>query len=387
MSPSRNIPAWLRPTSDHPPPPPQPPSTQSPSPLVSGDPNLTTCLYQTDHGVFYLTWSRTFLGGHSLNLFLHSQDYYNRSSPLSFSSADLSLSSAVSFHLNLNTLAFWRRRGSRSVSPKIQVFWDLTRAKFDSGSEPRSGFYVAVIVDGEMGLLVGDSVKEAYARVRSAKPPTNPQALLLRKEHVFGARVFSTKARFGGKSREISIDCRVDEDARLCFSVDSKQVLQIKRLRWKFRGNERVEIDGVPVQISWDVYNWLFQSKTSGEGGHAVFMFRFESDPEAEDERREVEEEERNRNGVVVWKPKQCGSSLGIKGIAEWRKMKRRFVKSKRSSSSSSISMSSASSACSSSVMEWASSADEAEYGGGGSSGNGAGNGLGFSLLVYAWIK
>ncbi|KAH0861110.1 hypothetical protein Bca4012_046474 [Brassica carinata] len=388
MSPSRNIPAWLRPTSDHPPP--HPP--QSPSPLVSGDPNLTTCLYQTDHGVFYLTWSRTFLGGHSLNLFLHSQDYYNRSSPLSFSSADLSLSSAVSFHLNLNTLAFWRRRGSRSVSPKIQVFWDLTRAKFDSGSEPRSGFYIAVVVDGEMGLLVGDSVKEAYSRVKSAKPPTNPQALLLRKEHVFGARVFSTKARFGGKSREISIDCRVDEDARLCFSVDSKQVLQIKRLRWKFRGNEKVEIDGVPVQISWDVYNWLFQqSKSSGEGGHAVFMFRFESDPEAEEE--EEQERSKNKNDVVVWKPKpkpkqkQCGSSLGIKGIAEWRKMKRRFVKSKRSSSSSSISMSSASSACSSSVMEWASSADEAEYGGGGSSGAGAGYGLGFSLLVYAWIK
>ncbi|ESQ41052.1 hypothetical protein EUTSA_v10015286mg [Eutrema salsugineum] len=387
MSPSRQISAWLRPSSDHnhPPPPSQSPS----SPLVSGDPNLTTCLYQTDHGVFYLTWSRTFLGGHSLNLFLHSQDYYNHSSPLSFSSADLSLSSAVSFHLNLNTLAFWRKRGSRFVTPNIQVFWDLTRAKFDSGSEPRSGFYIAVVVDGEMGLLVGDSVKEAYARAKEAKPPTNPQALLLRKEHVFGARVFSTKARFGGKSREISIDCRVDEDARLCFNVDSKQVLQIKRLRWKFRGNEKVEIDGVPVQISWDVYNWLFQSKSSGDGGHAVFMFRFESDPEAEElcETKRKEEEERNGNGVVLWKPKECRSSLGIKGIVEWRKMRKRFVKSKRSSSSSSISMSSASSACSSSVLEWASSADEAEYGGGGSAGSGSGNGLGFSLLVYAWIK
>ncbi|CAL9229900.1 unnamed protein product [Arabidopsis halleri] len=387
-------PSWLRPTADQNHPPPPPPS-QSPSPLSSGDPNLTTCLYQTDHGVFYLTWSRTFLGGHSVNLFLHSQDYYNHSSPLSFSSADLSLSSAVSFHLNLNTLAFWKKRGSRFVSPKIQVFWDLTKAKFDSGSEPRSGFYIAVVVDGEMGLLVGDSVKEAYARAKSAKPPTNPQALLLRKEHVFGARVFSTKARFGGKNREISIDCRVDEDAKLCFSVDSKQVLQIKRLRWKFRGNEKVEIDGVQVQISWDVYNWLFQSKNSGDGGggggHAVFMFRFESDPEAEEvcetKRKEEEEDEKNRNGIVLWKPKQCGNSFGIKGIVEWRKMRKRFVKSKRSSSSSSISMSSASSACSSSVMEWASSADEAEYGGGGSSGSGSGNGLGFSLLVYAWIK
>ncbi|KAG2239510.1 hypothetical protein Bca52824_091655 [Brassica carinata] len=372
MSPSRNI---------HPPPP--PPSSQSPSPIVSGDPNLTTCLYQTDHGVFYLTWSRTFLGGHSLNLFLHSQDYYNNhSSPLSFSSADLSLSSAASFHLNLNTLTFWRKRGSKSISPRIQVLWDLTRAKFESGSEPRSGFYIAVLVGGEMGLLVGDSVKEAYARAKSARPPTNPQALVMRKEHVFGGRVFSTKARFGGKNREITIDCCVDEDARLCLSVDSKQVLTIKRLRWKFRGNERVEIDGVSVQISWDVYNWLFQSNG---GGHAVFMFRFESDPE-EEERNE------NGNGVVLWKPKKkCGGSssgLGFKGIVEWRKMRRRFVKSsKRSYSSSSISMSSASSACSSSVLEWASSADESEYGGGGSSGLGSGNGLGFSLLVYAWIK
>ncbi|KAJ0230642.1 hypothetical protein HA466_0305160 [Hirschfeldia incana] len=362
MSPSRNI---------HPP----------PSPIVSGDPNLTTCLYQTDHGVFYLTWSRTFLGGHSLHLFLHSQDHYNHSSsPLSFSSsADLSLSSAASFHLNLNTLTFWRKRGSKLISPRIQVLWDLTRAKFESGSEPRSGFFIAVIVDGEMGLLVGDSVKEAYARVKSSKqPPASPQqALVMRKEHVFGARVFSTKARFGGKNREITIDCCVDEDARLCFSVDSKQVLTIKRLRWKFRGNERVEIDGVSVQISWDVYNWLFQSKSLG---HAVFMFSFES----------AQEEERNGNDVVLWKPKKCGGSSGLggfKGMVEWRKMRRRFVKSKRSSSSSSMSMSSASSACSSSVLEWASSADESEYGGGGSSGLGSGNGLGFSLLVYAWIK
>ncbi|KFK25379.1 hypothetical protein AALP_AA8G105700 [Arabis alpina] len=375
-------PSWLRPSSD------PATTTTTTTPLTSGDPNLTTCLYQTDHGVFYLTWSRTFLGGHSLNLFLHSQDYYNHSSPLSFSSTDLSLSSAVTFHLNLNTLAFWRKRGSRSVSSKIQVYWDLTKAKFESGSEPRSGFYIAVVVDGEMGLLVGDSIKEAYTRVKSVKPPMNRQALLLRKEHVFGARVFTTKARFGGKNRELSIDCRVDEDAKLCFSVDSKMVLQIKRLRWKFRGNEKVEIDGVVVQISWDVYNWLFQrggDGGSGGGGHAVFMFRFESDPE-EGEVKEEEEDER-KNGVVLWKKKECGSSLGIKGIVEWRKMRKRFVKSKRSSSSSSISMSSASSACSSSVLEWASSADEAEYGGCGGAGGGSGGGLGFSLLVYAWIK
>ncbi|CAH8357414.1 unnamed protein product [Eruca vesicaria subsp. sativa] len=346
---------------NHPPPP--------SSPILPCHPNLTTCLYQTEHGVFSLTWSRTFLGGHSLSLFLHSQDYYNHSSPLS-------LSSTISFHLNLNTLTFWRKRGSKSISRTIKLLWDFSRAKFESGSEPRSGFYLAVILHGEMVLLVGDSVKEAYARAKSAKQPTSPQALVMRKEHVFGDRVFSTKTRFGGKNRDVTIDCRVDKDARLSFSFDSEEVLQIKRLRWKFRGNERVEIDGVSVQISWDVYNWLFQSKS---GGHAVFMFRFENDQEGE---------EGNGNEVVLWKPKKCGSSLGFRGMVEWRKMRRRFVKSKRSSSSSiSISMSSASSACSSSVLEWASSADESEYGGGGSSGLGSGDGLGFSLLVYAWIK
>lgn len=304
--------------------------------------------------------------------------YSSSSSPISLSSNPLPLST-LTFHLEIKPFIFWRKYGSKKLTttsatkPKIQIFWDLSRAKFGSGPEPHSGFYVAVVVDGEMALLVGDCTQEAFARTKAQKQDERAQVLVLRREHVFGNRVYTTKARFGGKNREISIDCRANEDARLNVSVDGKRVLQIKRLKWKFRGNEKIDVDGVSVQISWDVYNWLFDDAKSSGNGHAVFMFRFENpdqlSPEQDDECCHAE-----KNGVVSWQQSSCG--FGINGI-EWRKMRKSLLRSGRSSSSSSISMSSASSGCSSSVMEWAST-EESEL----SSGP-----IGFSLLVYAWKK
>ena len=44
-------------------------------------------------------------------------------------------------------------------------------------------------------------------------------------------------------------------------------------MKWKLRGNEKIEIDGVLIQLSWDVYNWLFDYVMEG---HTEFMFRFE---------------------------------------------------------------------------------------------------------------
>lgn len=228
-----------------------------------------------------------------------------------------------------------------------------------------------------MTLLVGDSTKEAYARTR-AKKPGRSQALVLRREHVLGNKVYNTNARFGGKSREISIDCRVNEDAKLCFSIDNERVLQIKRLKWKFRGNERIEVDGVSIQVSWDVYNWLFDQGLND--GHAVFMFKFEnegSEIPGEDHRQDGAEQamgpSNEKNEIVLWQ--QSSSSFGMNGI-EWKKMRKSLLRTARSSSSSSISMSSASSGGSSSVMEWA-SVEESELSAP----------TGFSLQVYAWKK
>jgi hypothetical protein len=52
--------------------------------------------------------------------------------------------------------------------------------------------------------------------------------------------------------------------------LDSKIVMQVKHLVWKFRGNSTISVDGIPVEVYWDVHNWLFGSPA----GNVVFMFQ-----------------------------------------------------------------------------------------------------------------
>ncbi|XP_060208776.1 uncharacterized protein LOC132636097 [Lycium barbarum] len=310
-------------------------------PPVAANPNLATSLYNTYIGLFALTWSRN-LFGRSFHIHFLLNDGV----------VDCNTSSTSSFHLHIKPFIFWKKQGSKKVDDNVHIFWDLSKAKFGSGPEPRSGFYIAVIVNRQMVLLVGDLPKEAYSRTRAPKPENYPYQnpnMVLRREHVCGNRLYKTKANFGGKEREISIDCRIGEDPRLYFSVDNKRVLQIKHLKWKFRGNERIEVDGVPVLVSWDVYNWLFDDD---EDGYALFMFKFEKSS-------------LDDQGVQMWSQQSCGFGF------ETKMMKKGVLRSSRSSSSSCLS--SASSTCSS-VMEWAST-EENELKGP----------SGFSLLVYAW--
>ncbi|KAH1063819.1 hypothetical protein J1N35_028806 [Gossypium stocksii] len=123
-------------------------------------------------------------------------------------------------------LVFFANHPPFSSQYQILCFLEEKRAKFGSRPKPDSEFFVAIIVDGEMMLLVDDATKEAYTRTRAQNPESrSSQTLVLRKEHVLGNRVCNTKARFGGKLKDISIDCRVNEDARLCLRVDNKRVL------------------------------------------------------------------------------------------------------------------------------------------------------------------
>ncbi|KAE8721739.1 hypothetical protein F3Y22_tig00015331pilonHSYRG00019 [Hibiscus syriacus] len=340
-------------------------------PQTAGETNLTTSFYHTNLGLFSLTWSRTFLGC-SIIVNLYPSSHFSHSSPLSPPS--LPSSSTLRFHILIKPFVFWKKYGNKKLSPattaKLHVFWDFSRAKFGPGPEPESGFYIAVVVDRDMILLVGDSTEEAYARTRARiQTPGKAQALVSRREHLFSNKLYTTKASFAGKRREISIECRVNDDAELCFFVDKERVLQIKLLKWKFRGNEKIQVDGVSIQISWDVYSWLFDRDLNN--GHAFFVFKFED----EDEGSEVLEQVvpvavgalNEKNDVVQCRPNSPGGG---------GKKRRSLLTTARSSSSSSISTSSASSGGCSSVMEWE-SIEESEL-------NAP---TGFSLLVYAWKK
>ena len=200
---------------------------------------------------------------------------------------------------------------------------------------------------------------------------------MTKKEHVdvVSKRVYSTRARFGGRTRELEVEYYGDdgeENSRLLFRFDGVRVLEVKRLKWKFRGNERVEVgDGAHVRITWDVHNWMFQKECidstvrnggggGGGDGHAVFMFKFE-----EDEVVGVLGSKGGEEGGLV---EQNWSDMGS---WEWGKTGKSW-----SSSSFSMSSSAGSFGGSSSVMEW-SSVEESELV----------VPVGFTLLVHAWRR
>ncbi|KAK0598961.1 hypothetical protein LWI29_001104 [Acer saccharum] len=172
---------------------------------------------------------------------------------------------------------FSKRKGSKSLeaySCKIDIYWDLSSAKFGSGPEPLEGFYVGVVVDKQMVLLLGDMRKEAFKKT-NATPVASNAVFVAKREHICGKKVFSTKAQFcdNGQIHNLSIECDTNgnvSDPYLIVRVDGKNVMQVKRLRWKFRGNHTILVDGFAVEVFWDVHSWLFGTSL----GNAVFMFK-----------------------------------------------------------------------------------------------------------------
>ncbi|XP_044483064.1 uncharacterized protein LOC123209244 [Mangifera indica] len=171
---------------------------------------------------------------------------------------------------------FSKRKGSKSLEAYtcvIDIYWDLSSAKFGSGPEPLEGFYVGVVVDRQMVLLLGDMIKEAFKKT-GAIPAPSKAIFVAKREHVFGKKVFSTKAQFCdyGQIHDLVIECDTSgvNDPCLMIRVDGKMMMQVKRLRWKFRGNNTILVDGFAVEVFWDVYSWLFGASL----GNAVFLFK-----------------------------------------------------------------------------------------------------------------
>ncbi|XP_057781920.1 uncharacterized protein LOC131000158 [Salvia miltiorrhiza] len=204
-----------------------------------------------------VTWSRS-ASAHGLTLSFHDDP-------------------SAAFKISTSSRLFRKSKGRKSLqlrssSSKIDLFWDLSTARYEPGPEPVDGFYVAVVVDSELGLVLGDKDHELAGK------KAGKFALVSRQEHFSGSTVCATKARFcdGGGAHDISIRCGGESQARhpiLSVCIDKKPVIRVKKLQWNFRGNQTIFLDGLLVDLLWDVHDWFHNP----DAGYAVFMFKTRS--------------------------------------------------------------------------------------------------------------
>ena len=200
---------------------------------------------------------------------------------------------SASHKVELKPWPFWSKKGSKALDAggghRVDMFWDLRGAKFAASSspEPAGGYYVALVSDDEVVLLLGDSKKDAYKRTK-ARPSLDDPVLVCRRESVFGRRSFAARARLdarGSKEHDIVIECSpaagtIVRDPEMWVTVDGFVLLHVKNLQWKFRGNETVLVGQAPVQVIWDVHDWLF----AGPGSQAAFAFKPGAPPEIQED-------------------------------------------------------------------------------------------------------
>lgn len=201
---------------------------------------------------------------------------------LSISFGDDDPSASAPFRLNTNSRFFRKKKGSKlleSDESKIEVFWDLANAKYEAGPEPVEGFYVVILVDSEIGLVLGDMAEEAVSKKFKANTPVTKTSQLSRREHCSGNTLYTTRAQFcdTGTWHDVLIKCSVENEGFkhpvLSVCIDKKTVIRVKRLQWNFRGNQTIFVDGLLVDLLWDVHDWFFNPAS----GYAVFMFRTRS--------------------------------------------------------------------------------------------------------------
>lgn len=180
--------------------------------------------------------------------------------------------------IDLKTWQFWGKKGLKSFKvdgKRVDIFWDFRTAKFTTSPEPYSDFYIAFLSGDEVVLLLGDMKHEAFKRTKSRPSLVDPM-LLHKKECVFGKKCFYSRTMFGHGKREhdITIETSLSgpSDPEMLIIVDGDTLIRVMNLHWRFRGNESVVVDDKPVQIFWDVHDWLY---TNGpNSGQGIFIFK-----------------------------------------------------------------------------------------------------------------
>ncbi|XP_009763291.1 uncharacterized protein [Nicotiana sylvestris] len=191
--------------------------------------------------------------------------------------------------IDLKSWQFWGKKGFKSFKvgeKRADIYWDLRSAKFSSRPEPVSDYYVALVSEGEMILLLGDQNKEAFKRTKS-RPALMDVVLVHKKETVYAKKYFCTRTMLGQgkKQHDITIECVISgpSDPAMWISVDGTVSIRITNLHWRFRGNETVFVDNVPVEIFWDVHDWLYSGPHSGPG---TFIFKQDNNGSGKLERK-----------------------------------------------------------------------------------------------------
>lgn len=206
-----------------------------------------------------------------------------------------------------------------------------------------------------MEFFLGDLPVDLDRKYGSGSFRSLGESLLLsRREHVFGHRNYTTKAQILGSKHEIGIEC---SGGVLKVKIDGETRLVVKRLAWKFRGNERIIIGGMEVEFYWDVFNWINKSYMHKKGNvHGVFVFQI--------------------GDGGVW-PEMVG-------------VEKKLLRKSLSSAGGTpmiLSASALPSPSSSSVLQWAEESSDCGRSSSCSSSRSYGSAGGFSLLLYAWRK
>ncbi|KAK9064423.1 hypothetical protein SSX86_015805 [Deinandra increscens subsp. villosa] len=248
-------------------------SKDQPTPMLHGeDPSTSTktaqstvtCMYQVHLGGCWRTvtsvWTKNMMN-HSLNIFVESKEPNHR------------------HHCKID-LAPWHFWGKKSYKTfdvdglQIDVYWDLRSAKFSGSPEPCSDYYVALVCEEEVVLLIGDLTKKVYKRTKSQQSAADT-ILFFKKEHVLGKKSFSTRVKFDKHKKENDILVESStlgpNDPEMWISIDGNVLIHITNLQWKFRGNQTVLVNNQPIEVFWDVYAWLFLHPGSS---HGLFIFK-----------------------------------------------------------------------------------------------------------------
>uniref|UniRef100_A0A6N2L2B5 Kinesin motor domain-containing protein n=1 Tax=Salix viminalis TaxID=40686 RepID=A0A6N2L2B5_SALVM len=174
--------------------------------------------------------------------------------------------------IDIKTWQFWGKKGLKSFEvdgKRVDVYWDFRQAKFSNHAEPLSDYYVALVYNEEVVLLLGDMKMDALKRTKRRPSLTEP-ILLCKKENVYGKRSFCAKAMFQKDKTEHDLVIEYSlsglGDPEMGIAVDGFEVIRVMNLNWRFRGNENVKVNDVEVQIFWDVHDWLFSGSSTSHG-------------------------------------------------------------------------------------------------------------------------